>query len=206
VSSTALWYTTRATGIVALVLLTLTMLLGLATTNRARARNWPGFAQQELHRRVSLIALALVALHVVTSVVDTFVDISWAAVVVPFTSSYGRVWVGVGTIGFDLMVAVLVSSLLRSRLKPGTWRALHWLAYLCWPVALAHTFGMGTDANEPWVIALAAICILSVGAALVWRLRVSARRRVAGAVVTVPGPARNRLVGREAAGRVSQGA
>jgi sulfoxide reductase heme-binding subunit YedZ len=160
------------------------MLLGLATTNRVRARNWPGYAQQELHRRISMIALVMVGLHVLTSVLDTFVDISWSAVVVPFTSSYGRVWVGLGTIGLDLMVAVLVSSLLRSRLRPGTWRALHWLAYLCWPVALAHTFGMGTDSGEAWVVALASACILSVAAALVWRLRVTARQSAAGAAVT----------------------
>jgi sulfoxide reductase heme-binding subunit YedZ len=179
-SSTAFWYLTRASGIVSLVLLTVTMLLGVATTNRVRARNWPGYAQQELHRRISMIALVMVGLHVLTSVLDTFVDISWSAVVVPFTSSYGRVWVGVGTIGLDLMVAVLISSLLRSRLRPGTWRALHWLAYLCWPVALAHTFGMGTDASEAWVVALASACILSVVAAVAWRLRVSATQRGVG--------------------------
>jgi sulfoxide reductase heme-binding subunit YedZ len=202
-SSTTFWYVTRASGIVALVLLTLTMLLGLATTNRTRARNWPGYAQQELHRRISLIALVLVGIHVVTSVLDSFVDISWAAVIVPFTSSYGRLWVGVGTISLDLMVAVLVSSLLRSRLRPATWRALHWLAYLCWPVALAHTFGMGTDAGEPWVIALAAVCILSVGTALVWRLRVTASQRAAAAAIAVAAPARTRLGRREAADKVS---
>ena len=79
---------------------------------------------------------------------DTYVTISWAAVVIPFTSSYGRFWVGVGAIALDLMIAVFVSSLLRARMRPGTWRAVHWLAYLSWPVALAHTFGMGTDAGE----------------------------------------------------------
>jgi sulfoxide reductase heme-binding subunit YedZ len=199
VSSTTFWYITRASGIVALVLLTLTMLLGLATTARARARNWPGYAQQELHRRLSMIALVMVSIHVLTSVLDTFVSISWVAVVVPFTSTYGRFWVGVGTISLDLMVAVLVSSLLRSRMKPGTWRALHWLAYLCWPVALAHTFGMGTDSGEPWVIALGAACVLSVGAALVWRLRVRARQ---GAVDVAPGasPTHLALTGRRNVG------
>jgi sulfoxide reductase heme-binding subunit YedZ len=185
-SSTTLWYITRASGIVALVLLTMTMVLGLATTGRARARNWPGYAQQELHRRLSMIAMVLVAVHVLTSVLDTFVNISWVAAVVPFTASYGRVWVGVGAIGLDLMVAVLVSSLLRSRLKPGPWRALHWLAYLCWPVALAHTFGMGTDAGEPWVIAVGAASALSVGAALFWRLRVTTRRGRSGPAVPRP--------------------
>ena len=164
-SSTSLWYATRASGIVALVLLTLTMVLGLATTNRMRARHWPGFAQQELHRRISILAVVFVAIHVLTSVLDTFVHIGWLAIAVPFASPYSRFWVGVGTVSLDLLVAVFVSSLLRSRIKPGTWRALHWLAYGSWPIALAHTFGMGTDAGEHWVIALGH-CLHSLGARL----------------------------------------
>jgi sulfoxide reductase heme-binding subunit YedZ len=178
-SSTWLWYATRATGIMALLLLTATMVLGIATVNRARARNWPGFAQQEIHRRVSMLSVVFLALHVLTSVLDTFVSIGWLSVLIPFTSSYDRLWVGVGTVAVDLMVAVFVSSLLRSHVKPGTWRAVHWLAYLSWPVALAHTFGMGTDAGEWWVIALGVVCILSVGVALIWRTQAVSRRPAA---------------------------
>ena len=192
-SSTSLWYTTRASGIVALILLTATMILGLATTNRARARNWPGFAQQEIHRRISIIAMVFLGIHVLTSVLDTFVSIGWASIVVPFTSSYGRLWVGVGTVSLDLLLAVFVSSLLRARMKPGTWRGLHWLAYLCWPVALAHTFGLGTDSGEPWVIALGVLCIVSVGVALLWRIRVTAGQSAVGAVATAPDVPRKHL-------------
>ena len=152
------------------------MVLGIITTTRARARNWPGFAQQEMHRRLSMIAVVFLGIHVLTSVLDTYVDISWAAVVVPFTSSYGRFWVGVGAISLDLMIAVFVTSLLRDRMRPGTWRAVHWLAYLSWPVALAHTFGMGTDAREAWVIVLGIVCVAAVGAALAWRLRAASRQ------------------------------
>jgi len=178
VNSTYLWYTTRASGIVSLILLTLTMVLGLTTTSRARSRNWPGFAQQEIHRRISILAVVFVAIHVLTSILDTYVHIGWFAIVVPFTSPYSRFWVGLGTIALDLTVAVFVSSLLRAHLKPGTWRGIHWLAYASWPVALAHTFGMGTDSREHWVIALGALCVLSVGLALAWRLRASAKRRL----------------------------
>jgi methionine sulfoxide reductase heme-binding subunit len=176
VSSTYLWYTTRASGLVTLILLTLTMVLGLATTNRFQGRSWPGFAQQEIHRRISMMAVVFLAIHVVTSILDTFVHIGWWSIVVPFTSPYGRFWVGVGTIALDLMLAVLVSSLLRSHLKPGTWRGIHWLAYASWPIALAHTFGMGTDSRAHWVIALGALCVIVVGLALLWRLRATAKR------------------------------
>ena len=124
-----------------------------------------------MHRRISIIAVVFLAIHVVTSILDTYVHIGWFAIVVPFTSPYSRFWVGLGTIALDLMVAVFVSSLLRSHLKPDTWRAIHWLAYASWPVALIHTFGMGTDSREHWVIALGALCVLSVGLSLAWRMR-----------------------------------
>jgi sulfoxide reductase heme-binding subunit YedZ len=188
VSSTSLWYATRASGITALILLTLTMVLGMTTTTRARARNWPGFAQQEMHRRISMIAVVFLAIHVLTSVLDTFVTISWAAIVIPFTSSYGRFWVGVGAISLDLMIAVFVTSLLRARMRPATWRAVHWLAYLSWPLALAHTFGMGTDSREGWVIVLGVVCVGAVGVALAWRLRQVSRQAAARtAHASVPG-------------------
>jgi len=189
-SSTTLWYVTRASGLMTMILLTLTMVLGMTTTTRARARNWPGFAQQELHRRISMIAVVFLGIHVLTSVLDTYVNISWAAIVIPFASSYGRLWVGVGAIALDLMIAVFVSSLLRARMRPGTWRAVHWLAYASWPVALAHTFGMGTDAGESWVIALGVGCVLAVAVALAWRIRQGARqasaRRAHASLTGVP--------------------
>jgi methionine sulfoxide reductase heme-binding subunit len=175
-SSTSLWYATRASGIVSLVLLTLTMVLGLVTTSRPRARSWPGFAQQELHRRISIMAVVFLGLHVLTSILDTYVDIGWFAAVVPFASPYSRFWVGLGTIALDLMIAVFVTSLLRTRLRPGTWRGIHWLAYGSWPIALAHTFGLGTDAGEQWVIVLGALCVAAVSVALAWRLRAASSR------------------------------
>jgi predicted ferric reductase len=198
-SSTAFWYITRASGIITLVLLTLTMVLGLITTSRARARNWPGFAQQELHRRISMMSMAFLAIHVLTSILDTYVHIGWWAIVVPFTSPYSRFWVAMGTVSLDLMAAVFLSSLLRSRMKPGTWRGLHWLAYGCWPIALAHTFGLGTDSGQQWVIALGAACVLSVGLALLWRLSRAAAGTPGGSQVAVTTAPVNRLISTSAA-------
>jgi sulfoxide reductase heme-binding subunit YedZ len=176
VNSTYLWYATRASGIVTLILLTLTMVLGLVTTSRSRARNWPGFAQQELHRRISIMAVVFLAIHVLTSILDTYVHIGWFAVVVPFASPYSRFWVGLGTIALDLMVAVFVSSLLRAHLRPGTWRGIHWLAYASWSIAVAHTFGLGTDSRERWVVVLGALCLLAICVSVAWRVHAAATR------------------------------
>jgi methionine sulfoxide reductase heme-binding subunit len=178
-NSSLLWYATRATGIVALLLLTFSMVLGILTANRFSRPSWPAFAQQDLHKRVALISLAFLALHVLTSVADTYVDIGWASLVVPFTSHYQSLWVALGTISVDLTLAVIVSSLLRHRINPTVWRALHWLTYLSWPVALAHAFGMGTDMGEPWAIGMGAGCIAAVLLAVATRITVNlaGRRR-----------------------------
>ncbi|MGA2836495.1 MAG: ferric reductase-like transmembrane domain-containing protein [Acidimicrobiales bacterium] len=168
--STAVWYTIRATGVVALVLLTVTTVLGLLSASRARTRRWPAFAQAELHKRASLLALAFVGVHVVTAVLDTYVHVGLLSIAVPFTSGYRPFWTGLGTVAFDLLVAVAVSSGLRRRIAPRTWRGLHWLAYACWPLALAHALGTGTDAAQLWMDVTAAGCTVAVVGALVWRI------------------------------------
>jgi methionine sulfoxide reductase heme-binding subunit len=176
-SSPVFWYATRATGLVTLVLLTGTTVLGILTANRTTSMRWPGFALQDLHRRVSAIAMAFLACHILTSVLDTYVHIGWAAVVVPLASSYKRLWVALGSVGVDLLLAVAVTSWLRHRIRARTWRVVHWLAYLSWPVALSHAFGLGTDMRQSWVIGLTAACIASVVGAWTWRISLAAARR-----------------------------
>ncbi len=179
-SSPVLWYATRATGLVALVLLTATTLLGILTANRAATVRWPGFSVQDLHRRLSVITMGFLACHILTSVLDTYVHIGWAAIVVPFASSYKPVWVSLGAVGLDLLLAVAVTSHLRHTIRAGTWRAVHWLAYLSWPVALSHAFGMGTDMRQGWVIDLTVGCIAVVVGAAAWRLSLAVgRKRIA---------------------------
>ncbi len=169
-TSTTVWYTMRATGVVALALLTVTMVLGILTAGRATTRSWPAFARADLHKRVSLLAMVFLSIHVLTAVVDTYVNVGWAAVVVPFASPYRPLWTGLGTVGVDLMVAVAVSSALRQRIAARTWRGIHWLAYGSWPVAMAHSLGMGTDAATVWLDVLAGACCLAVVASLTWRV------------------------------------
>jgi hypothetical protein len=165
-----LWYTTRATGMVALVLLTISVVLGVLTTVRFARPRWPRFVTIGLHRNMSLLVLTFVVLHVVTTVTDPFVSIHWIDVVVPFVSSYRPLWLGLGTVAFDLLVALTVTSLLRTRLSHRTWRLVHWAAYLCWPVAVMHGLGTGTDTSLSWTLALTVLCVAAVVVALAWRL------------------------------------
>jgi len=166
----AVWYMIRATGIVALVLLTLTTVLGLLSAARVRSRRWPAFAQVDLHKRATRLALVFLGLHVVGAVADTYVHVGLVSVVVPFTSSFQPLWTGLGAVAVDLLVAVAVSSALRQRIAPATWRRLHWLAYGCWPLAMAHALGAGTDAGQLWMDAIAVVCTGAVVSALIWRI------------------------------------
>jgi methionine sulfoxide reductase heme-binding subunit len=170
-----LWYTTRATGVVALVLLTSTVALGIAGTVRLETRAVPGMVRSGLHRNLSLLAVAFVVVHVVTTVLDPFAGIGFISAIIPFSSDYRPLWLSLGAIAFDLLLAVIISSLIRSRLPYRAWRGVHWLAYACWPIALWHGLGTGSDSRLPWLLALDAACVLVVAAAVSWRLRMSQR-------------------------------
>jgi len=147
-SSAPLWYLTRSTAITSFVLLTVTMVLGVASTQRALASpRWPRFATQALHRHVSLLAVVLLATHVATTVLDSYVKVSWLNVVVPFTSSYQRWGVGLGAIAVDVLLLIVSSSLLRLHLGANAWRRIHLTAYGLWPLSLLHFLVSGTDAR-----------------------------------------------------------
>jgi predicted ferric reductase len=181
----ATWMLTRASGAVSLLLLTAVFALGIADVARWRSRAWPRFAVDALHRNLALMALAFLALHVLTTVLDRFVHIGLLAAVVPFSNSYrGGFWLGLGAVAFDLFLALIATSLLRRRIGVRAWRAVHWAAYACWPVALLHAVGTGTDASQPWMLGLALGCTAVIGAAVIARLthgesggRASARGR-----------------------------
>jgi methionine sulfoxide reductase heme-binding subunit len=174
--TTAFWYASRATGIVALLLLTAVFVLGLLVTRQGRLPGLPRFAVTSLHRNISLLAVAFVAVHVLTAVLDTYVSIPLASAVIPFASGYERFWLGLGAISLDLMLAMIVTSLLRGRLNRTLWRAVHLLAYLSWPVALAHSIGSSRDLQQGWMLGLAVGCALLVLAAMIWRLVGAARQ------------------------------
>ena len=159
----AYWYLTRGTGAVALVLLTVSVVIGIAGSLRVTVYHWPRFAIDAVHRDVSLLAIALLVVHIVTSVLDGFAPIALTAAVIPFISSYRPFWLGLGAVAFDLLLAIAITSLVRRRLGYRRWRAIHWFAYASWPIAVLHGLGTGTDTKVWWMLALTAAC----GAAVV---------------------------------------
>jgi methionine sulfoxide reductase heme-binding subunit len=170
-----LWYATRATGLVTLLLLTSSVMLGVLTAGRFASDRWPRFLTVGLHRNLSLLAVLFLALHVGTTVIDTYTSIPLTAAFIPFSSSYKTVWLSLGAVACDLLLALVITSLIRNRLGHRTWRAIHWTSYACWPVALAHGLGIGTDRSTIWVFALTVLCVATVAAAATWRLVVGVR-------------------------------
>jgi sulfoxide reductase heme-binding subunit YedZ len=150
-SSQALWFLSRGSGLVLLALFSCVVVLGVAQRLGSAPRRLPRFVVAELHRTLALFAVALLALHVVTAILDPYVSIGWLATFIPFVSPYRTLWIGLGTLAVDLGGAVLITSLIRRRLGFRAWRAVHWLAYLAWPVAFVHSLTAGNDLGMPWV-------------------------------------------------------
>jgi Ferric reductase like transmembrane component len=165
-----LWYATRATGVIAFILLTATLLLGVAGSARFATQHWPRVVTGGLHRNLSLLVVGFVGAHILTAVLDSYAHIGWISAVMPLASSYRPFWVGLGTIAFDLLLALLLTSLFRERLSYRSWRAVHWLAYACWPIALWHGLGTGTDGRLTWLLGLDAVCVAAVACAVWWRI------------------------------------
>jgi len=175
-STSAFWYASRATGIVTLLLLTAVLVLGILVNRQGRLPGLPRFAVTDIHRNLSLLAVTFIAIHVLTAVLDTYVHIPLLSAVIPFASGYERLWLGLGAISLDLMLAMIVTSLVRGRLNRVLWRAIHLLAYASWPIAFAHSIGSSKDLQQGWLLYMAIGCALIVAAAVIWRLAHAARQ------------------------------
>ena len=189
----AYWYLTRGTGVVALLLLTAGVVLGVLTSTRWTAPRLPRFVVSGLHRNVTLLAIAFVVVHVGTTILDGYTPIGLRDAVLPFASRYRPIWLGLGAVAFDLLLAVIATSLVRARLGLRTWKLVHWLAYVSWPVALVHAFGTGSDARAGWFGLLALGSAGAVVLAVLWRV-VEARSgpravRLSGGVAAIAVPA-----------------
>ncbi|TMF37775.1 MAG: ferric reductase [Chloroflexi bacterium] len=169
-SNSLLWYTTRGAGAVSMILLSTVVILGILSTQRLQSPGWPRFLTTGLHRNLALMTLVFLVLHIVTAVVDPFTNLGWAAALIPFSSYYRTLWLGLGVISFELLLAIVFTSLLRGYLGHRVWRAIHWLTYAAWPVGVLHGLGTGTDTWAAWMLAITGACVAGVGIAIVMRL------------------------------------
>ncbi|MEV0406745.1 ferric reductase-like transmembrane domain-containing protein [Actinoallomurus sp. NPDC050550] len=165
-----LWYATRATGEVTLLFLTIVLTLGVLSALRVGGRRAPRFVLAGLHRNLTLAGLGFLAVHIATTVADSYAPITLTDVVVPFGSAYRPIWLGLGAVAFDMIVVLTATSLLRARIGYRRWKALHWAAYACWMAALVHALGTGSDVRSSLFLLLAGVCAAIALAAVAWRL------------------------------------
>lgn len=164
------WFAARGAGAVCLLMLTASVSLGLVTVTRFQAAGWPRFFNYELHRRISLMSIAFLAVHILAAVLDPFTSLGIGAALVPLASTYRPVPVAMGVVAAYLFAALIVTSLLRRHIGQKAWRAIHWASYAMWPLALLHGITAGTDAFTPWMLVVDAMCVAAVGLSLAWRI------------------------------------
>lgn len=172
-----LWYLNRGTGVSLLILFTSSIALGILSARPGRRRLVPTFVTQQLHRNLSLLALALLGAHITTAVVDTYVDIRWWQALSPYGATYKPFWLGLGSLTCDIMIVVMVTSLLRRRLGHRAWHAVHLLGYAAWPIAFVHGAGIGTDASTSWGRWIGIGCVGALAIAGAIRLAAEGRAR-----------------------------
>jgi len=165
-----LWAFGRASGVVSLILFTVSVLLGIVTRSGRPLPGLPRFSVTLVHRNVSLLALVFLVLHVGTLLFDSYAKLNPIDAIVPFLGSFKPFWQGLGTVAFDLVVAIVVTGLLRRRIGQRAFRFVHWFTYAMWPIAVLHAIGNGTNGTSGWYLLLSAASAVLVVAAVIWRL------------------------------------
>jgi hypothetical protein len=174
------WYAARAAGIVAYVILTIVVLVGLSLSGQLRLPRWPKFAVTEVHRFGGLLVGAFVTIHIATIALDSYTPFSLTQLVVPFTSHYRPLWTALGIVAAELLVAVAVTNALRRTIPYGWWRRIHVLNFVVWGGATVHGIGAGTDTPSAWMTLIYIVSVSGVLGALAWRMT---QRRLAPSAV-----------------------
>jgi sulfoxide reductase heme-binding subunit YedZ len=175
--TSAMWDLGRGTGVVALVMFTMSLVLGILARS---GRNVPGlgrFGISDLHRTAALTGTGLIVVHVGSLLIDPYAQLKLVDVLFPFLAAYRPLWLGLGTLALDELIVVTAASLLRQRIGPRLFRTVHWATYVLWPTALLHALGSGTNATQSWFRALAVVCVVAVMTAVGWRLAPSFAER-----------------------------
>ncbi|GAC1400787.1 MAG: hypothetical protein NVSMB52_14460 [Chloroflexota bacterium] len=161
-SVTLYWYVVRASGFVVYLLLTIGVLSGLLLTLRWRSDAWPRLLTEGVHQFLQLLGLAFLAVHVISTLLDTFISFAWFEVLIPFTGPYRVPWMGLGIVAMYLMIALAISIYVRRMIGYRTWRLLHYAGFGAWILALAHGITTGTDTRSGWAMAVYGISIVLV--------------------------------------------
>ena len=163
------WYAARAAGIVAYLLLTAVVAIGVGLAGRMNGKGWPSFAVADVHRFGGLLVGTFIGIHVLTIAVDSYMRFSLAQLAVPFASSYRPIWVALGIVAAELLLALAIANRLRHTLRFRWWKRTHYLNFAVWAAATLHGIGSGTDRGALWMTAIYAASVALVLALLAVR-------------------------------------
>ena len=170
-SPSPFWYASRSAGVLSLVLLTAVMVLGLATTARLELGSRWRFVVHGLHRNLSLLTVLFLTIHILAAILDPYAGLGWRDALIPFASSYRPFYLGLGVVAVEVLAALVLTGLLRRWIGRPLFRLVHWAAYACWPTALVHGLGTGSDVRQGWFYLLSVACVAAaVAGFLSWRL------------------------------------
>lgn len=182
------WFLTRASAIVAWVLLTVTAVWGILLKTRIlRGADNPEWLKVT-HRYISGLAMTMVALHIVTLVLDEYINFGWADVLVPFATSFEPLPVALGIFAFWLLVAIQATALLAKRLPEALWKAVHLSSYAVLLLVALHSGLVGTDVGAPWYTAVSLVLITTATLGGILRFIIASREKPTRAIPPIPAP------------------
>jgi predicted ferric reductase len=164
------WYAARAGGMLAYLLLSASVAVGLLMSSRARLQRWPRFALEDVHRFMGILAGTFIVVHGAALLLDHVMSFTLARLLVPGAASYRPLWVALGVVAAELLAALAVTNHYRKRLPHRLWRRLHMLNFAVWALALVHGLTAGTDAFTTWALVLYAGSAWLVLALLIHRI------------------------------------
>ena len=172
------WILARASGFTAYGLVTASVLAGLVLKARPFGRGLKAATVTDVHRFLALLGFGAIAVHGVMLVLDSTVQISLKALVVPGLIPYRPLWTSVGVVTAEVMLLVYASFSLRKWIGTKNWRRLHWATYGVFAAASVHGLASGTDSGRMWAVALYLSAIGAVVGAVAWRALVPPQREV----------------------------
>ncbi len=165
------WYAARAGGVVAYVLLSTNVAIGLLMTGKKSMKHWPRFALEDVHRFGGILVGTFLVVHITAVAIDAYLPFSLTALIVPLVASYRPIWTALGIVAAELLLALAFTNHYRNvQISYRFWRRAHFVNFVVWGAATLHGLGSGTDRNAPWLLAIDAVAVATVCALTTWRV------------------------------------